>query len=323
MGFYDTVTVCDPRFVCSEGHDLCQEEFQTKDLGGTMGTARIEPALDGAHGIGSVGSKMRLTVESGEWGESPRLPFLGILLVYCHCTKCPAFVQAGTGNLAAVSVEFEVEVISNAIRNIMRVSASTAEFLETKPKQPYMAGCEGPMSYAAAHKRHVEYPRERRSGVLVADLSADVLEPLWSPAVRKSPVELKLVHVDLGRPIDDTIPPPIRTRARGRRFSFGSPEWPGVAKLNEECGETVQIIGKLMNFEGDGLEHWDGTNLRDEFMNEVADVQAATAFVVAHCDLDAGYIAERVQRKLALFEKWHIEQADKTGKPNQIDKESD
>jgi hypothetical protein len=32
MGLYDTVKVSDPRFVCSEGHDLSDEEFQTKDL---------------------------------------------------------------------------------------------------------------------------------------------------------------------------------------------------------------------------------------------------------------------------------------------------
>ena len=41
MGLFDTVTVRDPRFVCSEGHDLSDEEFQTKDLGCTMGSATI------------------------------------------------------------------------------------------------------------------------------------------------------------------------------------------------------------------------------------------------------------------------------------------
>lgn len=101
-------------------------------------------------------------------------------------------------------------------------------------------------------------------------------------------------------------------REHGRRFSFGSPQWPGVAKLNEECGEVVQIIGKLMNFEGEGFVHWDGTDLREGLMNEMGDVQAAIAFVMKHCDVDGAAIHERTRQKLALFEQWHIEQADTT-----------
>ena len=27
-------------------------------------------------------------------------------------------------------------------------------------------------------------------------------------------------------------------------FAYGDTEWPGIAKLNEECGEVIQIIGR-------------------------------------------------------------------------------
>lgn len=31
-------------------------------------------------------------------------------------------------------------------------------------------------------------------------------------------------------------------------FSIGSKRWPGISKLIEECGEVLQIAGKLMRF---------------------------------------------------------------------------
>ena len=38
MGLFDYVRVSDPRFVCSEGHDLSDCEFQSHDFGEMMGT---------------------------------------------------------------------------------------------------------------------------------------------------------------------------------------------------------------------------------------------------------------------------------------------
>lgn len=122
MGLYDTVEVRDPRFVCSEGHDLGYEEFQTKDLGCTMGWSAITSNGDP--------SQTRLTVHSGGWGDQPRLPYLGCMYICCSCSRCPAFVQAGTGNFCPTGVEFEVEVVDNIVRAIKRVSESTADYLE-------------------------------------------------------------------------------------------------------------------------------------------------------------------------------------------------
>lgn len=111
---------------------------------------------------------------------------------------------------------------------------------------------------------------------------------------------------------ESTEQPSDRRRSGSdRRFSFGASKWPGIAKLTEECGEVVQVSGKLMNLDGDSVVHWDGTNLRDELMLEIGDVLAAIAFIVPHCELDEHVIMRRAADKLALFERWHVEQGDK------------
>ena len=151
MGLFDYVTVRDPRFACSEGHDLSDEEFQTKDLGCTMGSATI----------GVDRGEARLVIdEDGGYGDTPRLPFLGRICVYCVCRRCPAFVQAATGNLCPSGVTFEVEVIDDIVRSITRVSETTSEFLANEPRKSYMVGCEGPMSYEAAKARHYAHLSE-------------------------------------------------------------------------------------------------------------------------------------------------------------------
>ncbi len=88
------------------------------------------------------------------------------------------------------------------------------------------------------------------------------------------------------------------------RFAFGSPEWPGLSKLAEECGEVLQVIGKLMGTRGK-VEHWDGTNLRDRLTDELADLSAAIQFVKYHCKLDNGEMMIRTKKKLERFERWH------------------
>src|SRR5688500_9315610 len=106
MGLFDYVSVDHPAFVCSEGHDLSDEEFQTKDLGCTMG---------GAH-IGAT----RISIQDGGWGETQPVPFSGTIEVYASCTRCPAFVQNETFNTHPVSVEFSVEIANNQIVSVTR-----------------------------------------------------------------------------------------------------------------------------------------------------------------------------------------------------------
>lgn len=94
-------------------------------------------------------------------------------------------------------------------------------------------------------------------------------------------------------------------------FAFGDKEWPGVAKLNEESGELVQVIGKLMMTHGK-REYWDNVDLRKCLVEEMADQAAAIGFVADHAltDGEIAEFAERCKAKRALFEQWHTEQTE-------------
>ncbi len=94
-------------------------------------------------------------------------------------------------------------------------------------------------------------------------------------------------------------------------FAIGSEQWPGLAKLSEECGEVVQVVGKLVQT-GGAVEHWDGTNLRVRLIEEMADVFAAIAYVMEHSnnhfdqqERDAFF--NHSERKKKLFDKWDLE----------------
>ncbi len=140
MGLFDEVLCDDPRICCSEGHDLRLELLQTKDLGESMGRWTIyEGKLDG---------------EGGGYGSVER-PFLGRIRIYTSCRQCPAFVQAGTSNLCDCPVAFSVEFIDDHVRDIRRVSPSTAEWLKSEPAETWMVGCLGPMPWAEAQELHV------------------------------------------------------------------------------------------------------------------------------------------------------------------------
>jgi len=92
-------------------------------------------------------------------------------------------------------------------------------------------------------------------------------------------------------------------------FSIGSNYWPGISKLIEECGEVVQVGGKLLGSRGE-VEHWDGSNLKERLEDEIADVLAACRFVTQLNGLDIDKIMDRRSEKLSLFLKWHQEQDD-------------
>jgi NTP pyrophosphatase (non-canonical NTP hydrolase) len=89
-------------------------------------------------------------------------------------------------------------------------------------------------------------------------------------------------------------------------FSIGGDLWPGLSKLIEECGEVIQVGGKLIGNEG-RADHWDGSHLPTRLEEELADLQAAMLFFIRRNNLSLGRIDERVVTKLALFEQWHRE----------------
>jgi hypothetical protein len=103
-------------------------------------------------------------------------------------------------------------------------------------------------------------------------------------------------------------------------FAFSDQEWPGFAKLMEESGELVEVLGpalllsalgklvqdggKLMMVHGT-TDHWSG-DLRQMLMEEIADVEAAIDFVKDHnfTGKERKKIASRVKAKRNKFEKW-------------------
>jgi tRNA U34 5-carboxymethylaminomethyl modifying GTPase MnmE/TrmE len=104
-------------------------------------------------------------------------------------------------------------------------------------------------------------------------------------------------------------------------FAFSDKDWPGIAKMVEECGELTEVLplvillsavgrltqtqGKLMMIQG-GTDHWSG-DLRKAMVQEMADVRAAIEFVAEHnlSKRERKTITTRVQKKLQRFEKWH------------------
>jgi NTP pyrophosphatase (non-canonical NTP hydrolase) len=87
-------------------------------------------------------------------------------------------------------------------------------------------------------------------------------------------------------------------------FSIGSKVWPGTSKVIEEMGELGQVLGKLIAVAGD-TKHWDG-DLRKRLVEEIGDVVAALLFFQHNLTATEGQqIAERAEKKLALFREWH------------------
>lgn len=97
-----------------------------------------------------------------------------------------------------------------------------------------------------------------------------------------------------------------------KSFAIGSRDWPGLSKLNEECGELVQVIGKLLAT-GGSVEHWEGEPLDERLTDELADVQAAIHFVLEHNGerIDRERWRARVVLKLSTFNQWHQAQRNK------------
>lgn len=92
-------------------------------------------------------------------------------------------------------------------------------------------------------------------------------------------------------------------------YSIGSDTWPGLAKLAEECGEVIQVIGKIIALGGaENYSHWDGSDVRHRLQEELGDVLAAIDFVQSHNPLDDMAIARRQDQKTVLFEQWHAPQ---------------
>ncbi len=81
----------------------------------------------------------------------------------------------------------------------------------------------------------------------------------------------------------------------------------GRAKLTEECGEVLQVLGKMQQYPARD-DHPDGKgSLKLRLTNEIADLIAASAFVIEKMKLDEAAIRQRAEAKLQIYLRWDKE----------------
>lgn len=90
-------------------------------------------------------------------------------------------------------------------------------------------------------------------------------------------------------------------------FSIGSTVCPGLSKLIEECGEVLQVAGKLIATGGTN-EHWDGSHLHRRMHDELADLIAAITFYAMNNGVNQKSLTQRAENKIEQFREWHAKQ---------------
>lgn len=83
-----------------------------------------------------------------------------------------------------------------------------------------------------------------------------------------------------------------------------------LGKLSEELGEASAAVARCIIQGIDEAEPSTGKINRAWLEEELADVAANIALVMAHFDLDEGRMAERVARKTKQLAEWHAMAAD-------------
>lgn len=78
-----------------------------------------------------------------------------------------------------------------------------------------------------------------------------------------------------------------------------------LAMLSEECGEVVQIIGKILRHGYDSYHPNDpSVNNRDLLEKEVGDVEAAIHLLLVPCEIRPIQVAKHKQEKLNNIRKY-------------------
>lgn len=85
-------------------------------------------------------------------------------------------------------------------------------------------------------------------------------------------------------------------------FQIGSHVHPGAAKIVEEAGEVMQLIGKLMAFPNG--DYPDGTDVLAELTDELGDLKAAIDYFCEHAEIE-NKVATRRHAKIMRFRGWH------------------
>lgn len=107
-------------------------------------------------------------------------------------------------------------------------------------------------------------------------------------------------------------PEPVGDEMTEPKFGIGSLQWPGLAKLAEECAELLQVLGKVIAYP-DQPEHPDGTNTLEKLHEEIGDLAAAVDFFVEKNGLDEEILSKRYDYKLDRFNYWHDTIAEQRG----------
>ena len=83
----------------------------------------------------------------------------------------------------------------------------------------------------------------------------------------------------------------------------GNETWRGIGKLIEECGEVLQLCGKVIPFPVG--PHPDGAGeLRERLEQECADLYAALDYFVDANGLNRNLMMERRAKKAQTFQQW-------------------
>lgn len=81
-------------------------------------------------------------------------------------------------------------------------------------------------------------------------------------------------------------------------YTMSSQDWPGLAKLAEECGELVQVIGRIIQ----GY-HPNGELLHN-LIDEMGDVRASLIFVCESNGIPKKAVHDRADIKLEKYRGW-------------------
>ena len=85
-------------------------------------------------------------------------------------------------------------------------------------------------------------------------------------------------------------------------FAIGSDVLPGAAKVIEEAGEVLQVLGKRMAFPDS--PHPDGTDLDQLTIEELGDLKAAIDYFAEQQGIE-NEVAERRRYKITRMRTWH------------------
>jgi hypothetical protein len=88
-------------------------------------------------------------------------------------------------------------------------------------------------------------------------------------------------------------------------FSIGRNKLPGLGKVIEETAELNVVLGKLIATNGN-FDYW-GRNLRQDLLDEIADVAAALKFftILNTTVYEANNIQDRINDKIAQYQEWY------------------